>query len=41
MLAASLGVAIFQEVAAAAHEFDFEAALDALQPALGGEHASA
>jgi HPt (histidine-containing phosphotransfer) domain-containing protein len=41
MLAASLGVAVFQEVAAAAHEFDFEAALEALQPALGGEHASA
>lgn len=30
MLAASLGVAVFQEVAAAAHEFDFEAALAAL-----------
>jgi HPt (histidine-containing phosphotransfer) domain-containing protein len=29
-LAASLGVAVFQEVAAAAHEFDFEAALAAL-----------
>ncbi|CAN7619598.1 Hpt domain-containing protein [Pseudoduganella sp. LjRoot289] len=34
MLAASLGVAMFQEVAAAAHEFDFEAALAALAPAL-------
>ncbi|MYN10972.1 Hpt domain-containing protein [Pseudoduganella aquatica] len=30
VLAASLGVAVFQEVAAAAHEFDFEAALAAL-----------
>lgn len=34
VLAASLGVAVFQEVAAAAHEFDFEAALTALAPAL-------
>jgi HPt (histidine-containing phosphotransfer) domain-containing protein len=30
VLAASLGVAVFQDVAAAAHEFDFEAALAAL-----------
>lgn len=30
VLAASLGVAVFQEVAAAAHEFDYEAALAAL-----------
>jgi len=30
MLAASLGVAVFQEVAAAAHEFDYQAALAAL-----------
>jgi len=30
VLAASLGVAVFQEVAAAAHQFDFEAALDVL-----------
>lgn len=30
VLAASLGVAVYQEVAAAAHEFDFEAALAAL-----------
>ncbi|KQV85309.1 hypothetical protein ASD15_30725 [Massilia sp. Root351] len=30
MLAASLGEAVFQEVAAAAHEFDYEAALAAL-----------
>ena len=34
VLAASLGVAVFQEVTAAAHEFDFEAALAALAPAL-------
>ncbi|MES2264120.1 MAG: Hpt domain-containing protein [Pseudomonadota bacterium] len=34
VLAASLGVALYQEVAAAAHEFDFEAALQALRPAL-------
>jgi len=33
-LAAYLGVATFQEVAAAAHQFDFEGALAALQPAL-------
>lgn len=33
-LAACLGVARFQEVAAAAHQFDFESALAALQPAL-------
>ena len=30
VLAASLGVAVFQEVAAAAHEFDYQAALAAL-----------
>ncbi len=30
MLAASLGVALFQEVTAAAHQFDFEAALEML-----------
>jgi HPt (histidine-containing phosphotransfer) domain-containing protein len=30
VLAASLGVAVFQEVTAAAHEFDFEAAREAL-----------
>jgi two-component system sensor histidine kinase/response regulator len=30
MLAASLGVALYQEVASAAHEFDFESALAAL-----------
>ena len=30
VLAASLGVAVFQEVTAAAHQFDFEAALDVL-----------
>jgi two-component system sensor histidine kinase/response regulator len=30
VLAASLGVAVFQEVAAAAHQFDFEAALQVL-----------
>lgn len=34
VLAAGLGIAVFQEVAAAAHEFDFEAALAALAPAL-------
>jgi len=34
VLAASLGVAVFQEVAAAAHQFDFEAALEALRPKL-------
>jgi len=34
VLAASLGVAVFQEVAAAAHQFDFEAALEALAPKL-------
>jgi HPt (histidine-containing phosphotransfer) domain-containing protein len=34
VLAACLGVAMYQEVAAAAHEFDFEAALAALAPAL-------
>jgi HPt (histidine-containing phosphotransfer) domain-containing protein len=34
VLAASLGVAVFQEVAAAAHQFDFEAALEALKPKL-------
>lgn len=33
-LAARLGVACYQEVAAAAHQFDFEAALAALAPAL-------
>lgn len=33
-LASYLGVAKFQEVAAAAHQFDFEGALSALQPAL-------
>ena len=31
VLAAGLGVAVFQEVTAAAHQFDFEAALAALQ----------
>jgi HPt (histidine-containing phosphotransfer) domain-containing protein len=31
MLAASLGEAVFQEVAAAAHEYDYEAALAALE----------
>lgn len=35
-LASCLGVATFQEVASAAHQFDFEAALAALQPALAG-----
>lgn len=34
VLAASLGVERYQAVAAAAHEFDFEGALDALTPAL-------
>lgn len=34
LLAASLGVAVFQEVAAAAHEYDFEGALEALRPRL-------
>lgn len=33
VLAASLGVAVFQEVAEAAHQFDFEAALAVLQAA--------
>jgi len=33
-LATGLGVAMYQQVAAAAHEFDFEGALEALQPAL-------
>lgn len=33
-LAAALGVAMFQEVASAAHEFDFETALALLSPAL-------
>ncbi|GAB2861727.1 hypothetical protein GCM10027277_33060 [Pseudoduganella ginsengisoli] len=35
-LASCLGVAKFQEVASAAHQFDFEGALAALQPALAG-----
>lgn len=34
VLAACLGVAVYQEVAAAAHEFDFEGALEALEPHL-------
>jgi two-component system sensor histidine kinase/response regulator len=34
VLAASLGFAVFGEMAAAAHRFDFEAALAALGPAL-------
>ena len=33
VLAASLGVAVFQEVTEAAHQFDFEAALAVLQAA--------
>lgn len=36
VLASCLGVAKFQEVASAAHQFDFEGALAALQPALDG-----
>jgi HPt (histidine-containing phosphotransfer) domain-containing protein len=36
VLASCLGVAKFQEVASAAHQFDFEGALAALQPALAG-----
>lgn len=36
VLASCLGVAKFQEVASAAHQFDFEGALAALQPALTG-----
>lgn len=35
-LASCLGVAKFQEVAAAAHQFDYEGALAALRPALTG-----
>lgn len=35
-LASCLGVATFQQVASAAHQFDFEGALAALQPALAG-----
>nr|WP_315254435.1 Hpt domain-containing protein [uncultured Duganella sp.] len=34
VLAQSLGVEVFQEVTEAAHQFDFEAALAALQPAM-------
>jgi two-component system sensor histidine kinase/response regulator len=34
VLAASLGVEVFQEVTEAAHQFDFEAALATLQAAL-------
>ncbi|MRV76323.1 phosphotransfer domain-containing protein [Duganella sp. FT92W] len=36
LLASCLGVAKFQEVASAAHQYDFEGALAALQPALAG-----
>lgn len=36
VLASCLGVAKFQEVASAAHQFDFEGALAALRPALAG-----
>ncbi len=36
VLADCLGVARFQEVASAAHQFDFEGALAALRPALAG-----
>jgi HPt (histidine-containing phosphotransfer) domain-containing protein len=36
VLASCLGVAKFQEVASAAHQFDYEGALAALQPALAG-----
>jgi len=36
VLASCLGVATFQEVASAAHQYDFEGALAALQPALAG-----
>lgn len=34
LLAAGLGVAVYQEVAGAAHEYDFEGALEALQASL-------
>jgi two-component system sensor histidine kinase/response regulator len=36
VLAASLGVEVFQEVTEAAHQFDFEAALATLQAAIKG-----